>query len=186
MLTSFLRLWNPAGPNLPQPTTPAHQTSSTKTQPSVGCHRERLLSMHLEHTRMCSNTRLSMMRSCGLLTCGDLMTCDLKSIEKQDPTGRTLRVVRRYRSAVRFACDIDGLMPRDALLLMNIHRRSLHTLAQETPNQLHRDIVRFSLSTKGQKIFAGRRVPSVRRVKGWIQACRTKLGENLHVTAQAA
>ena len=47
------------------------------------CHRDRLLSMRIEHTRMCSDQRCQMLREIGVFTAGDLLTCDLQRLHKQ-------------------------------------------------------------------------------------------------------
>jgi hypothetical protein len=68
---------------------------------------------------------------------------------------------------------VPGMMPRDALLLISIHRRSARGLACESPASLHRDLERFAESTRGRTQLRGRRIPSMRRLKRWIAQCES-------------
>ncbi len=83
------------------------------------------------------------------------------------------RVIKHYRRAIRFAAAVPGMMPRDAMLLISIHRRSVRGLASESPAALHRDLQRFAASTKGRVQLRGRQVPSTRRLKRWIAQCES-------------
>ena len=88
------------------------------------------------------------------------------------------RIIRPYVeplsfSAIRFAAAVPGMMPRDAMLLISIHRRSVRGLALESPAALHRDLLRFAESTNGRLQLRGRRVPSLRRLKRWIAECES-------------
>jgi hypothetical protein len=135
-------------------------------------HRERLLSMQLEHTRLCSKRRCDRFREIGIVTAGDLSLANPDTIAKRFGSPRkALRVIKQYRRAIRFAAAVPGMMPRDALLLISIHRRSVRGLASETPASLHRDLQRFAESSKGRLQLRGRRVPSTRRLKRWISQC---------------
>ncbi|QDS92589.1 hypothetical protein FF011L_13360 [Roseimaritima multifibrata] len=84
---------------------------------------------------------------------------------------------RRFQLAIRMASAIDGMRPWHALMLFAIHRRSPNKLAAESSGALHRDLTRFSWSTRGQKLLAGRRLPSLLLVEGWIAAARERRGK---------
>ena len=139
----------------------------------LGSHRERLLAMQLEHLKLCPPKRSQQLASLGVHTAGDLVFGDLKKIASSfESPSRAERAIRRYRAAIRLAASVDSMMPRDALLLVSIHRRSVASLSRESAAQLHRDLERFSLSTRGSKIIGRRSVPSLRRVKAWVATCR--------------
>ncbi len=131
--------------------------------------------MRLEHTRICSQLRCQMLRAIGIVTAGDLVTCDLKRLQHKGTPQKLVRLVKRYRQVVRLAASVPGMMPRDAQLLISIHRRSVQGIASESPAGLHRDLVRFSLSSKGRRLIRGRRLPSVRRLRKYITTCKTAI-----------
>lgn len=135
-------------------------------------HRERLLSMRLEHTKLCSAQRCQRFRDLGVFTAGDLACATPERLAAHFRASRKAeRVIKHYRRAIRFAASVPGMMPRDAMLLISIHRRSVRGLAMESPSALHRDLLRFAESTKGRVQLRGRQVPSTRRLKRWITAC---------------
>lgn len=143
---------------------------SRKRRP--GSHRERLLAMRLDHLKICPPRRCQQLGAVGVQTAGDLVFGDPAKIAATLPNSpRAERVLRRYRAAIRMAAAIDSMMPRDALLLVSIHRRSVASLSRESAAQLHRDLERFSLSSRGSKLVGRRGVPSLRRVKTWIATC---------------
>jgi hypothetical protein len=160
-----------ASPPAPQsPPSPHHACLSNQAG-----HRERLLSMRLEHTRLCSKRRCDRFRTAGIITAGDLSLANPQSLSQNFGAPRkALRVIKQYRRAIRFAAAVPGMMPRDALLLISIHRRSVRGLASETPARLHRDLERFAESTSGRLQLRGRRIPSTRRLKRWISQCETR------------
>ncbi|MEM8669645.1 MAG: DUF4332 domain-containing protein [Planctomycetota bacterium] len=139
-------------------------------------HRQRVLSMRLEHTRLCSSRRCDRLQTMGVVTAGDLSSAKLERLAGHFGAPRkALRVLTQYRRAIRFAAAVPGMMPRDAMLLISIHRRSVRGLASETAPALHRDLERFAESTQGQLQLRGRRIPSTRRLKRWIAACEQTL-----------
>lgn len=153
---------------------PAATTHHARLSTQAG-HRERLLSMRLEHTRLCSKRRCDRLQTLGIVTAGDLSLANPNSVAKHFGAPRkALSVIKQYRRAIRFAAAVPGMMPRDALLLISIHRRSVRGLALETPARLHRDLERFAESTKGQVQLRGRRIPSTRRLKRWISQCESR------------
>ncbi len=177
MLRIFLRL---VSPNVSQPQkldAAARADRSAQTPHASSCHRDRLLSMRLAHTRLCSEHRCDLLGELGIVTAGDLLSFNVAKLKHPDVSPKAARLVRRYRGAIRLAVAVPGMMPRDAQLLIGVHRRSVRGLACESPAALHRDLVRFSLSTKGRRLVRGRRLPSVRRIRKWIEACGTTLGD---------
>lgn len=136
-------------------------------------HRVRLLAMRLEHTQLCSPARCRRLGELGVITAGDLASCDLVSIARQlSSSKKAIRVLKTYRRAIRLAAAVPGMMPRDAQLLISIHRRSVRGLAAESPATLRRDLERFAESTPGRRQLRGRRLPSAKRVKRWIAVCQ--------------
>jgi hypothetical protein len=133
--------------------------------------------MRLAHTRLCSQHRCELLGELGIVTAGDLLAFNVAKLKDPGVTPKAARLIRRYRGAIRLAVAVPGMMPRDAQLLIGVHRRSVRGLACETPAALHRDLVRFSLSTKGRRLVRGRRLPSVRRVRKWIEASGTALAD---------
>ncbi|GEM_PF-6882594 len=82
--------------------------------------------------------------------------------------------VKRMQQAVRMAHAIDGMRPWHAIWLFAIHRRSPNKLAGESPAVLHRDLIRFSWSSRGQKVVGQRQLPSLDRVRSWIESARIR------------
>lgn len=148
--------------------------SKTAHSPTSGyaTHRQRLLSMKLEYTKLCSPHRCLRLSQLGILTAGDLAAANPDQLARHFAAPRkAAAVLRRYRRAIRLAAAVPGMMPRDALLLISIHRRSVRGLASESPSALHRDLERYAESTRGRLQLRGRRVPSTRRLKQWITQC---------------
>ena len=142
--------------------------------PAHVSHRERLFGMRLEYTKLCSPRRCERLRTLGIVTAGDLSSADPDRLAVHFGAPRkALRVLRQYRRAIRFAAAVPGMMPRDAMLLISIHRRSARGLASESPSALHRDLERFAESSQGRLQLRGRRIPSTRRLKRWIAACES-------------
>lgn len=167
--------------SVPQPErSPARQRKSgrrkmvpTPYESKLASHRARLLAMRLEHLNLCPATRCRQLAAIGVQTAGDLIYGDLRNIAKTfSSPDRVERAIRRYRAAIKLALSIESMMPRDALLLVAIHRRSVASVARESAAQLHRDLERFSLSSRGSKLVGQRSVPSLRRVKSWVASCR--------------
>lgn len=136
-------------------------------------HRARLLSMRLEHIQLCSPHRCARLQQLGIVTAGDLAYASPERLAiKFRASRRALRVLKEYRRAIRFAASVPGMMPRDAMLLINVHRRSVRGLSMESATTLRRDLDRFAASSQGQACLRGRRLPSTRRLKRWINQCR--------------
>ncbi len=160
-------------------TAKAKQTPALAAAPHVspslpcvsGDHRAWLLSMRLDHLRICSASRSQQLSQLGVVTAGDLLTADLNEIAHRLADRTLTRRLKRTVRAIQFAAAVPGMMPRDSMLLICVHRRSIRSLASESPAVLHRDLQRFALSTKGQRALKGRRLPSVKRIRRWVEAC---------------
>lgn len=99
-----------------------------------------------------------------------------------DPrASRRDRVTARRRAshqrALRFAKHFTDMDPREAHILMAMHRRSPSVLARESAAVLKRDWERFLLSSPGQRLAAGSEVPDIMRLRGWITLARAKVSE---------
>ena len=150
-------------------------------------HRERLLSMRLSHLKLLGPSSRERLEAVGIVTAGDLLMCDpAETAERLGASERAARNLARHRRGIRFAAAVPGLMPRDAMLLIRVHRRSTRGLASESATVLHRDLERFALSSQGQRLLRGRPVPSVRRIRGWIDACARLSTPMLDHTSQTA
>ncbi|QDV63163.1 DUF4332 domain-containing protein [Crateriforma conspicua] len=149
---------------------PAGPLTSDASRPTPS-HRARVLGMNLKHTKLCTDRRCDRLASVGVITAGDLMTAEPLAIaKKMGAPAKAEATLRRYQQAIRLSAAVPGLMPRDASLLVSIHRKSIRALAIDSPAMLHRDLERFALSSRGQREMKGRRLPSLRRVRRWIEA----------------
>ena len=152
---------------------PPLQAKASATLPAAS-HRERLLAMKLEYTKLCSKRRCERLRNLGIVTAGDLARANPEKLAaKFGAPRKAYDVIKQYRRAIRFSASVPGMMPRDAMLLISIHRRSVRGLASESPAALHRDLERFAESTQGRQQLRGRRIPSTRRLKRWIAQCES-------------
>lgn len=180
---------NPAAePSLLRRSRRAHSppaVTPTAQQP-IGNHRQRVLSMKIAHIGICSPQRAKRLAALNLMSAGDLAVADPSALAKHFGAPRkAASMLRHYRRAIRLAASVPGMMPRDAMLLVSVHRRSIRGLATETPGSLYRDLQRFAESTQGQSLLRGRRLPSTRRIKQWILQCEA-VRSSRPVYAQAA
>jgi hypothetical protein len=130
--------------------------------------------MKIAHIGICSTNRAKRLAQLNIVTAGDLAFADPAALAKQFGAPRkAASMLRHYRRAIRLAASVPGMMPRDAILLVSIHRRSTRGLARETAGSLHRDLERFAESSQGQSLLRGRRLPSTRRIKQWILQCES-------------
>ncbi len=82
------------------------------------------------------------------------------------------RVKKRRQRVLQFTRQFGEMTSTDARLLFAIHRRTIRGLANESPVALQRDLRRFILSTRGQRISCGKPVPSLPQVRNWIATAR--------------
>ena len=91
----------------------------------------------------------------------------------KDPSSATsTRSKKRKTRTLRFRRRFDEMSTTEARLLFAVHRRTVRGLASESPVALQRDLHRFILSTRGQRISRGQTAPSVTKIKSWIEAAR--------------
>ena len=83
-------------------------------------------------------------------------------------------VPKRRQRERRFANVFVDMSPREARLLFCVHRRSLRSLAAESPAVLHRDLHRFTLSSNGQKLMANGAAPTLKAVQSWVRQARER------------
>ena len=141
---------------------------------SANRHRAEVLAMRLDHAGLCSASRADRLNGLGIHCCGDLLTVDLGQVAAAfGSPRRALRSLRRYRQSVRLAASINQMGVRDAILLVTIHRRDPVALSNGSAGLLHRDLVRLAESTVGQRLYRGRRPPSIRRLRRWITEAQT-------------
>ena len=192
MFRSFLRLVSPAAKPKPSDVAVApikKSTTGSKVNPlansirasqpamadSGGSHRERLFSMRLQHVKLCGVRRCKMFAKAKIFSVGDLASCDpIVVAQRMGAPRKAIATIKRYRRAIRLAASIPGLMPRDADLLIRIHRGSVTSIAQESPGLLFQDLQRFALSSEGSRLVGNRRLPSLRKVKSWVHSCRSE------------
>ncbi|MEM9589271.1 MAG: DUF4332 domain-containing protein, partial [Planctomycetota bacterium] len=145
-------------------------------------HRAQVLDTRIEHAGLCGPRRNEQLLRAGLRTCGDLLSANPKQIAADmGLPRRAANTLARYQRSIRLAARVPGLSARDALLLVSVHRKTVKVLSAESPAQLHRDLQRFALSTRGQNVLRGRKLPSLRRVKRWVNQCVDATSERVEV-----
>ncbi len=146
---------------------------------SHGTHRERLFSMRLQHIKLCGARRCEKFAKAKIISVGDLASCDpIKVAQKIGAPQKAVATIKRYRRCIHLAASVAGLMPRDADLLIQVHRGSVRSIAQESPAVLHRDLLRYAESTVGRRFVGSRRLPSLRKVKSWVATCQNQVAKN--------
>ncbi|MEM6979748.1 MAG: DUF4332 domain-containing protein [Planctomycetota bacterium] len=129
--------------------------------------------MQICHLKICRPGRAEQLKAFGIRTANDLLWCDVNVIAAQfDAPFRAKRALSRLQTAIRLAVTIDTMTPRDAMLLVAIHRSTVGSLACEHAATLRRDLERFSMSTRGRRLVGRRGIPSLRRLKQWIATSR--------------
>lgn len=82
--------------------------------------------------------------------------------------------VQRWKQAVHIADQLPVLRPLDVLLLQGVQCRSWNAVASSGPRSLHRDIIRFSLTSRGTKLLADHELPTLEDVERWVRAAIQK------------
>ena len=85
---------------------------------------------------------------------------------------RAARVKKRKLRLRRFARRFAEMTPLEARLLFAVHRRTVRGLAKESSAGLQRDLHRFILSSRGQRISRGQPAPSIQKVRSWVETAR--------------
>ncbi|MEL7267626.1 MAG: DUF4332 domain-containing protein, partial [Planctomycetota bacterium] len=91
----------------------------------------------------------------------------------------------RIASAVRLALLFENMRPIDALLLISVYRKSRESIASESPAQLHRDLLRFSLSTPGNRMLGSAHLASISTVRQWVHAAKQAIAMQATQACQA-
>ncbi len=94
--------------------------------------------------------------------------------EGSRPTAAALRRSTKQRRLrlQRFAKRFTQMSVRDARLLWAVHRSSLRAIAADNAGQLHRDVERFLLSSRGQRSFSGKTAPTIEKIRRWVREAR--------------
>jgi hypothetical protein len=124
--------------------------------------------------------------SLGIHTVGDLARCEPAAmvLRGQWPEQHR-RVLVEARCAARMCLSLRSMRLIDARLVRAVHRRSLQSLANEKAVRLHRDILRFTLSSRGRRMLRDHAAPGLRRVQRLIDQAKQKhVGANPHQPGQ--
>jgi len=99
-------------------------------------------------------------------------TISVASPPKDPNSTGSIRAKKRKIRILRFMRRFNRMSPIEARLLFAVHRRTVRGLASESPVGLQRDLQRFILSSRGQRISRGQPAPNVTKVKAWVEAAR--------------
>jgi len=99
-------------------------------------------------------------------------TVSIASPPKDPNSASSIRAKKRKIRILRFMRRFKEMSLTEARLLFAVHRRTIRGLASESPVALQRDLHRFILSSRGQRISLGEPEPSVTKVKFWVEAAR--------------
>ena len=92
----------------------------------------------------------------------DQLSLDLDAKNVWDET------VRDWQDQARLVCSVPGLRGTHAQLLVGAGYRSRDTLAAAAEDKLCADVLKFALSTEGQRILRDGNPPDIERIKGWL------------------
>lgn len=137
----------------------------------------RMSRMPVERLGLFNRRWRTALRGAGVCTATDFLTADAQRLARRlKMPDKVVAKISQRQAAVRLAALLPPLAPRDALLLIAVHRRDLRKLATESPGRLHRDLARFALSTAGQALLRGKVAPDLDAVRSWIAAARERSG----------
>ncbi|WP_417744127.1 DUF4332 domain-containing protein [Rosistilla oblonga] len=135
--------------------------------------RQRRMEASLASLRLLPPSLVRQLESHGLVSVKDLLNLNLTEWASERGLSKShqsqLRTVRR---AIRMAMSLRVMHPRDAYLLIAIHRRSPEDVASDSPRHLFRDLERFALSSRGRALMRRIEFPSIDRVATWISAAQ--------------
>ena len=154
---------------------PTPSINAAKKIRSIGqeeSHASEISNLPLERTELLSPKNCRNLRELGLITAADLLKVNASDIAVHFPAKKkACRVMRRCQKAIRIASSVPNMLPKDALLLLQIYRSHPRSLASESPAKLLRDFERYSQSSIGRKQMRGKALPSKERIKDWIDHC---------------
>jgi hypothetical protein len=84
------------------------------------------------------------------------------------------RLFKNRLREVRFSRLFTDMTSTEARVLFNIHRRTIRALAAESPAALLRDMRRFAVSSRGQRILSGAEVPDISLVRSWVNQAKAR------------
>jgi len=164
---------------------PVRQIRSNAKPAKITNHAQKIRSMSVEELRLFSPKRCDRLRRLGISTAGQLVDSKASRIANHfGAKKKVYRSIRQYQRAILVASSIPKMLPKDAMLLFSVYRRHSSSLASDSPAHLLRDLQRYSQSTLGRKQLRGEPLPSVERIKTWIEHCATTEARTLqHQTA---
>lgn len=155
--------------SISQTNSPTHEQKLVSIKESQA---SKVSALTLEETRMLSPEKCSRLSQLGIRTAGELLGADaVKLAGHFRARKKAHRAIRRYQKAIRVASTVPNMSPRDALLLFQVYRSHSRSLAADSPAKLLRDLERYSQSTLGRRQLRGESLPSVARIKTWIDHC---------------
>lgn len=134
-------------------------------------HRQAVGRLPLHQAGLHSRRLVDALKAHGIETAGDLVGLDSLPSWARDEAA----TIRRAQRAIRFSGKVAGMQPWHARLLRAIHRRTPEQLAAESAEAIYRDLVRFGLSSRGQRLLGGRDLPSQKRVRQWVRSARRRV-----------
>jgi len=169
--------------------------------PQTLVERERgeLESEPISRLRVFSRKWLAALHRAEIVTVGQLAHCDPSILAAKLPqiagpvdgvsqsTAAMAFKIARVQRLIRFSSRFSDMTVAEANLLFAVHRRSKNRLSQDSVAMLCRDLQRFGLSSRGQKMTKRINVPDFRRVRSWIEQARQSVAACLPTqTAQTA
>ena len=124
----------------------------------------------LRSLKIMSRRALENLERLDVVTVGDLLELDFESLGEAGFGDREIARLRVSRRAVRLALVIRRLNPRNARLLIAVHRGSPERLALTNAVRLQKDIQRFALSSRGSRLIGDMPLPPVEVVREWIES----------------
>ncbi|MEZ6088810.1 MAG: DUF4332 domain-containing protein [Pirellulaceae bacterium] len=135
--------------------------------------RQRKLNASLGTLRLLSPALKQVLKRCQIETVADLLKLRAShTAAVAHLTSRQWKQLRRIQQALRLSLQIRRMHPRDAIVLLSIHRTSIAIIAADSPKHLYRDIQRFALSSRGERLIARMGMPTREQVAAWIEAAR--------------
>lgn len=149
----------------------SHRALSKRSKPLTA--RQRRMEASLASLRLLPPAMVQRLEEDGKSRVADLLQLNLSQWATQQGLTRSqhsrLRTVRR---AIRMAFALRVMHPREAYLLIAIHRSSPADVASDSARHLFRDLERFAMSSRGRALMKRIEFPSIDRVSTWIQSAQ--------------
>ncbi|QDV70323.1 hypothetical protein Poly24_40440 [Rosistilla carotiformis] len=171
-MRNFIAQWFRKPQSNPSPGTIVDSpTGRPQAQPQTA--RQRRMEASLASLRLLPTGVLRQLESSGHRRVQDLLRLNLSQwATEQRLTASQQSQLRTVRRAIRMAFALRAMHPREAYLLIAIHRRSPEDVASDSPRHLFRDLERFALSSRGRALTRRIEIPSLERVSAWIAAAQ--------------